>query len=533
MKTLTIVILSLGVGFAGAWLLLGSGSAETTTAAQAETDQQLYTCGMHPEIVTTEPGLCPICNMKLTPKKDGGESSAGITIDPVTRQNIGLATTEVRRSALVQTVRATGKVAVPQPNIHSVNVKVRGWIEHLFVNEEGERVSAGQPLMEIYSPDLVAAQREYLIALRNQPQTIHASARGGAGFKTLLETSRRRLLNWDISEDQLQRLTESGEVQRTMTIRTPADGFVQRKLVETGDQVTPGRSLFEIADLSTVWVEASVYEQDLPFVEVGQDAIVTVPSLPSEVLRSRVIYVSPILDPQRQAEVRLRIENPRLKLRPEMYAEVLIESSLPGQHPVVPRSAVINSGLRNVVFVAGDGGAYQPREITTGVVGQGDLIQVTGGLRPGEQIVTSGQFLLDSESRLSEVFAAGGQAGHQHGSMSADEDGREPQVSDEHESHSENQHPQALAEGSDSNAPPPDPYDIHTCPMPEHYHVLNYGPGDCPECGMALAPVGETDIDSVWVCPMPQCETAQHEPGVCPVCNMNLIPYEPGENHDH
>lgn len=533
MKTLTIVILSLAIGFGGALLLLGTGGTDTAVAGEAEPGEQLYTCGMHPEIVTNEPGLCPICNMKLTPKKEGAEPASGITIDPVTRQNIGLATTNVHRDVLTRSVRSTGEIAVPEPNIHSVNVKVKGWIERLFVNEEGERVFAGQPLMEIYSPELVAAQREYLIALANQPQAIHASADHRGGFKTLLETSRRRLQNWDISEDQLQRLAESGKVQRTMRIRTPANGFIRRKMVEVGDQVSPGRSLFEIADLSTVWVEAFVYEQDLPFVEVGHDAVVTVPSLPGEVFRSRVVYVSPILNRRGQAEIRLRIDNPQHKLRPEMYAEVLIESRLPGRQPVVPRSAVINTGARKIVFVAGGEGTYQPREITTGAVGQGDMIQVTGGLRAGEEIVTSGQFLLDSESRLSEVLAAGGQAGHQHGAMATGEDHEQHQASGKQDSQAGHDHQEGVSDMSETETRPEDPYDIHTCPMPEHFHVLNYGPGDCPECGMALVPVSETENDSVWVCPMPECGTVQDKPGVCPVCNMNLIEYQSGESHDH
>jgi hypothetical protein len=236
-------------------------------------------------------------------------------------------------------------------------------------------------------------------------------------------------------------------------------------------------------------------------VSVGQQALVRFPKLPGEQYTGRVEYVSPFLGDDRQIEIRITLENPNQQLKPQMYAEVSLSSELSGDQLVVPRKAVINSGVRELVYVAASENTYEPRLIRTGAVGADDMVQVASGLQAGEKVVVSGQFLLDSESRLSEALG-----GHMHGEQSAPE-------ADDHEA--------IHASSSD------DPYDIHTCPMPEHFHVLNYGPGICPECGMDLVPTTETDNTDVYVCPMPSCGVAESEPGLCPVCNMHLMKYEP------
>jgi len=515
MKIVIIVIVALAVGFGLAYLLIPRGEQIASTSESIE--KQLYTCGMHPEIISAEPGYCPICGMKLTLKKDGSGTKGSVTIDPTTRQNMGLVTTPAHYQSLTRKVRAFGKIAFSEPLVYSVNLKIDGWIERLFVDHEGERVHKGQPLLEVYSPALVAAQREFLIAYESSlkigdspPDSSHRS------MNNLMQASRRRLANWDISDDQIERLKSSGEVTRTMKIHSPADGVVIAKHVSEGDYLKQGTELYQIADLSTVWVIAHVYEQDLPFINLGQQATVSLPNLAGEERIATISYISPFLDAQRQVEIRLDVANNDYQLKPEMYAEVSISSELPGERLLIPRAAVINSGVRQLVYVTSGGDNYQPRLITTGAIGDDDFVEVLSGLAENENVVVSGQFLLDSESRLSEALAEGFQAGHDHGHSQGQE---------------EQQEQEPLHSGM-TDVEKDEPSRVYTCPMPEHYHVLQYGEGSCPECGMALVPVEETDNQNVYICPMTECGVVQDHEGTCPICGMNLVRYQPGESHD-
>jgi RND family efflux transporter MFP subunit len=500
MKVALIAAACTVLGFGAAYFLLPVASNGDVAATVTDTRQ--YSCGMHPEIVSDEPGICPICNMKLTPKRDGGTAAGTVRIDPAARQNMGLVTTAVTYQNLTRSVRTSGEVSVPDPNVHSVTLKVDGWVERLFVAEEGERVFEGQPLLEIYSPHLVTAQKELVIALNSE---------NNASMDRLAKAARSRLQNWDISDDQLERLVESGEVKRRLIVRSPADGFVRSKSVAEGDRVSSRSVLYEIADISDVWIMANVYEQDLPYLALRQPATVALPSLPGRVFEGRVSYISPLLDNQGQVEIRLTLNNADFALKPGMYADVILESTLEGDRLVIPRAAVINSGVRQLVYVAGENESYEPRPVVTGAVGKNDLIEVVNGLSLGEAVVTSGQFLLDSETRLSEAIYAAGD--HKHGSN---------EIAD----HKYHNHYNAEEIERD------DPYDIHTCPMPSHSYVLNYGPAECPDCGMALVPVSETDNIPVYVCPMPECGVASRDPGVCPVCNMALKEYRPEARSD-
>jgi len=506
MKTIIIIIAALAAGFGLAYLIMPLGEAQLPTSESAEVQQ--YTCGMHPEIISDEPGYCPICGMKLTPKKTGAGAAGSVTIDPVTKQNMGLVTTPVEYRPLRRKVHAFGKVAIAEPNRHTVNLKIDGWVERLFVDHEGERVYKGQPLLELYSPALVAAQREYLIAIES-----------GAAATGLVEAGRRRLANWDISEDQIKRLESSGQITRTMTILAPASGVVISKKVSEGEHLKPGAELYEITDLSTVWVVAHIYEQDVPFVHLDLRAKVLLPNMNTQEIAATVSYVSPYLDAHGQVEIRLDIDNSDFYLMPEMYAEVSIESHLEGDQLVIPRAAVINSGVRQLVYVASGKDVYEPRVIVTGAVGDDDNVAVLSGLFENELVVTSGQFLLDSESRLSEALAEGYQAGHQHGDARETHDDAHEQVIVS----SEPDQDELVATGG---------HDIYTCPMPSHAHVLQYGEGTCSECGMKLVPLAETDNRQVYVCPMTECGTVKDHQDTCDVCGMNLVRYQPEENHD-
>ena len=513
MKKIIFTVIFIGAALGAVYLLSAPGNTAIAENTGTAVEQQ-YTCGMHPEIISDEPGYCPICEMKLTPKKDGAGKSGSVTIDPVTTRNMGLKTVPAGYRTLSRAVRSFGKVTYREPNLFTVNLKVNGWVEKLYVDYKGARVSKGQMLLEIYSPDLVAAQKEYLIAYKASMNNTQAAG----NMQNLLEAARQRLRNWDISNEQLERLEETGEVTRTMRINSPADGVVIVKKVSEGEHLKTGAELYLIADLSSVWVVANVYEQDLPWVSLGREATVVLPHIPGEILTAKVSYVSPYLDENRQAEVRLELNNPAALLKPEMYAEVTLHSVLAGDRLAVPRTAVINSGVRELVYVASGEGAYEPRLIASGVVGEDDLVEIKSGLEAGEKVVVSGQFLLDSESRLNEAIGMD-MSQHDHG-------GTVP-LSDEKVQPTDEMHPAAGA-GHEGH----EPSGIYTCPMPVHFHVLRYGEGDCGECGMKLVPVEETDNAGFYACPMRECGVVQAEPGRCSVCGMKLVEFEKDTGHD-
>ena len=386
---------------------------EMASSSESDSKVQQYTCGMHPHVVTNEPGVCPICNMNLVPKVDRGKGDGTVLIDPTTRQNMAMATTKVGYMKLTKTIRAYGKVSYSEPEQFSVNVKIKGYVEKLYVNETGVHVKSGEPLLEIYSPELVAAQNEYLIAYKSFD---FKEGRSSTVRPRLLGATYSRLKNWDIPDEQIKRLSDSGEAAMTMTIESPYTGTVTGKFVQEGDYIFTGQELFKIADLSSVWISAYIYEQDLPEVSVGQEVIISLPSLIGSKIVSNITYVSPFLNSNRQAEIRVEIDNQQGTLKPEMFAEVNIKSQLPEPAMVIPRSAIINSGTRQLVFVETGPGEFKARNIKTGMVADGDMVEVLEGLETGEEVVVSGQFMLDSETRLNEAIAdnSGGGNAHQH-----------------------------------------------------------------------------------------------------------------------
>ena len=253
-----------------------------------------------------------------------------IKIDPVTSQNMGLRMAPVEKQRLNRTVVTVAHLTYDEQKLSSINAKVSGWIEKLYVDYEGKAVDSGQPLLEIYSPDLVAAQREYLSALKNYERLENAgleSARKGA--IDLLDAARDRLLLWDISKKQIDDLQKSGIVNKTMTLYSPVNGYVITKSVIEGDKIAPGMRLFQIADLSTVWAIANIYDYELPFISNGQQAKLTMPYLPGKDFNGRISYIYPYLDNKnRSVEVRIEIPNKSMALKPNMYGTVTIESRL-------------------------------------------------------------------------------------------------------------------------------------------------------------------------------------------------------------
>lgn len=335
-----------------------------------------------------------------------------VTIPDERLQTVGVKYEPVARRLLEKTIRTVGRVAVDERRLAKVTIKFHGWIEQLFVSANGDHVKKGQRLFTIYSPDLVATQEEYLLALQSRKQLGNSEFPEVAlGSKDLLEATRHRLHLWDIGDEHIHELEQTKRVTRTLPIHSPISGTVIRKEILQGAHVEPGEELYTIADLSHVWILADIYEYELSFVKRGQKAAVSLSYDPATVLTGRVGFIYPTLDPKtRTAKVRFELDNPDEKLKPDMYANVELRVDL-GTRLAIPQEAVIESGRKQMVFLHHGGGRLEPRLITTGVK-TGDWCEVLEGLNEGEHIVTSANFLIDSESRLkSAVESMGGMSG--------------------------------------------------------------------------------------------------------------------------
>lgn len=423
-----------------AWLLLLSFSALPSFNHSLVAAEQLYTCGMHPQIIKQEPGNCPICGMKLTsirsntvtgpaaagerkvkyyqssmnpgevsekPGKDsmgmdlipvyeGGDTSAQIIqIDAVTVQRMNLKTGLVTHGPVLRELRTVGFIAYNESGLRDITLKYEGWIEKLFVNTTWAAVKAGDPLFEIYSPDLYNAELNYLVALRTE----------GTDGGPLTRASLARLQLFDLPAGYLAELARAGEAPRTYVYHAPADGMVIEKMAVAGQMMKPGERIYRLADLSSVWVLAQIYEQDLSFVRAGQDATVRVTYGPERLIDGRVELLLPQVEEQtRAATARIVLPNPDASLRPGMFVDVRFVAKLAEDAVLVPDLAVLRSGEHNTVFIARDNGAFEPREIKLGVRSQGNFYEVLSGLTAGERVVVSGQFMLDSESQLRDAI---------------------------------------------------------------------------------------------------------------------------------
>lgn len=362
-----------------------------------EGDVAYYTCSMHPSVRAQQPGTCPICSMDLVPVTREEVETGVIRVDAERRQAIGVRTAPVRILPVTTTIRAVGIVAYDETRLSEVSLKYEGWIGRLFVDETGQAVRRGEPLFTLYSPDLLTAQQELLIATRAQGAARETEAPDRADY--LLKAARRRLSLWDLSEGQIDEIVRTGEPLQYVPILSPTSGYVVEKNVVEGASVKPGQTLYRIAGLDSVWIEAEVYESELPLVRVGQPAEVTFSYLPGQRLEGRVDYVYPYLEGStRTGTVRVALANPDLALKPDMYANVVLRSDR-GERLVVPEEAVIYAGPRRLVFLDLGEGRLQPREIEVGIASP-DGYEVLSGLEPGDVVVTSGNFLIAAESRL-------------------------------------------------------------------------------------------------------------------------------------
>jgi multidrug efflux pump subunit AcrA (membrane-fusion protein) len=310
-----------------------------------------------------------------------------------------------------------------EPAVRDVNIKISGWIEKLFVDSTGQPVKKGQDLFSIYSPELFTAQEEYLQAYRNRPAAPPSTSPAGSPSETarwdaeLLAAARKRLEYFDISQEQISELERTGKSSKTMVLRSPHSGLVVIKNVYEGMKVDSGMQLYRIADLSKVWVMVTLYEYQLPYVQVGQDALMTLPYVPGQKFQGKITYVYPVLNQElRQVKMRVEVDNPYLQLKPGMFVNVEIHSTAAKDKTLVPREAVMDTGQRQVALVSLGEGRFQPRTVQVGVEADGGMVEILDGLKPGEMVVVSGQFLIDSEARYQEAMAKmvkGGLVGEQ------------------------------------------------------------------------------------------------------------------------
>lgn len=412
MRQLLIAIL-IAAAFAG-----GFGYGRWYAKPTAGARQPLYWVDpMHPWYKSSRPGTAPDCGMKLVPVYPGDEakyaSDAGLPpgtleIAPEKRQLMGIEYGAARYETVAGSIRAAARVAMDETRVAKVQTRLEGWIEQVFADATGKPVRKGDPLFTLYSPEALATQQEYLLAVK-----AHHTMAGGAmpemlgSSENLVAAARKRLELWDVGEEEIERMIRTGEPLRTLTVRSPISGFVIERNAYSKQRVGPETVLYTLADLSTVWVVADVYEYEAAGVRPGQPATFTAAGMPGRVFRGRVATVLPQVDPAtRTIKVRIQLANPAGELKPDLYGEA--ELSAPAvRRLVVPQSAVLDSGDRQTVFVDSGGGRFEPRQVKAGARAA-DTVEILAGLKAGERIVTSGNFLLDSESQLQS--AAGGGA---------------------------------------------------------------------------------------------------------------------------
>ena len=412
-----VVMLMMGIG--GGWLandyiqpaIIQHQQDDSQAALSGQNKQPLfYRNPMNPSVTSPVPKKDPM-GMDYIPvyAEDNGEDvqpAGTVKIDPVVAQNIGVRTAIVKRSTLSHVVRTVGRVDYDEERIVRLHPKVEGWIETMRVDKTGEKVKKNQDLLSIYSPQLVVSQQEYVLALNNLDilkQSPIADIRRGA--EELVSSALERLKLLDVPQHQLHDLTQDHNIHKTLHIHSPATGIVVNIGAREGQYVTPATEIYLIADLSTVWVYADIYENELPWVQLGDLVEMRLAGIPGRIFRGHLAFIYPYAEAKtRTIKVRLDFKNTELLLKPDMFAEVSIYAGKQKNALVIPSEAVIRSGTRDKVLVARGGGKFEPRTITTGVASDGKVI-VLDGLEEGEEVVTSSQFLIDSESSLREATA--------------------------------------------------------------------------------------------------------------------------------
>ncbi|HCY75095.1 MAG TPA: efflux RND transporter periplasmic adaptor subunit [Ignavibacteriales bacterium] len=433
---LTIIIISVGLYF-----IIGLGSSDSKTD---NTEKQLYTCGMHPDVISDEPGNCPICGMKLVPKKgtgtasntgerkilywrapmdpneiydapgkskmgmdlvpvyeDNASGSGIVSIDPTVVQNMNVKTALVEKKALSSEVITNGVLTTNEKTEYILTTRVNGWVENLYINYTGQPVAKGQKLMDIYSPELVAAQQELITALNYQKAVNKATFdEVRKGSDELLKNAIRKLELLEIPESDIEKIMETRELKTYVSLYAQSNGTVLEKNVLDGQKIMAGMPLLKIANLSNLWLTADVYEYELSKIQEGSKAEIRFNYFPGKTYEGKVSFIYPTLESKtRTAKIRIDIPNPKGELKPSMFANVIIEGKDLGVKPVIPENAVLRGGRKDIVIIALAEGKFKPQEVILGGYSDG-YYQVLNGLSEGTRIVTSAQFLIDSESNL-------------------------------------------------------------------------------------------------------------------------------------
>jgi len=405
----TVVVLTLiAAAFAGGYGY-GRWYAKPARAGSAERQILYWVDPMHPWYKSDKPGVAPDCGMKLVAVYEGdkqpGQTAAtnadnAVQVSPEKQQLIGVEYGTAEYENVTATVQAAARVTLDETRISKVQTRIEGWVDRVFADFTGKYVTKGEPMLTVYSPDALATEQEYLLALRARHMVHEGSMPGmGANMESLVDAAKKRLALWDISQLQIEEIGETGKTIENLTVFAPASGFITERNAFPKQHVTPDTVLYTVTDLGSVWVLADVFEYEAPNVRLGQGAKLTLDAAPGRVFYGRVNYILPQVDPNtRTLKVRIAFDNPGNALKPDMYGQVEFQTG-GARRLVVPQSAVLDSGDRQTVFIDRGNGSFEPRAVKTGQQ-EGGRVEILSGLAAGERIVTSGNFLLDSESQL-------------------------------------------------------------------------------------------------------------------------------------
>ncbi len=537
-KILFLIMFLLMLSMAGVYYFVIYKKSETKVEATSES-KQLWTCGMHPQVIQDHPGNCPICGMKLVPKQGTGAKTTGerkilfyrspmdpnitspyptkdpmgmdfvpvyedeataegvVAIDPTVVQNMNVKIEKVVKRRLPNVVVTNGILTTNETKDYFVTTRVSGWIEKLYINYTGQKVKKGDKLMDIYSPELVSAQQELLTALSYKKSIIATSNRDVLTSGDLMvKNAIKKLQLLEISSSDIDRLIRTQELKTYITLYAKTNGTVISKDVLEGQSVSPGMPLLKISDLSILWLTADIYEYELSKIALGSPAEIRFNFMPGKVFKGKINFIYPTINTTtRTAKVRIDLSNPNDVLKPAMLANVTIYGRDLGITPVVPENAVIRSGQKDIVIVALGGGKFKPQEVTLGGYSQG-YYQVLSGLSEGTEIVTSAQFLIDSESNLRAAISQFISPEHSHTNVIEKDSNPE----NEHKSHKQEEQilqkkesmqkqESIIRKGAiDLNAIDKNK-DGKVFQDPMDWNVISDEPGTCPICGMKLKEV--------------------------------------------